>query len=84
MEWIEYVGLLGALLSGITFFPQVYKIWKMKSANEISLSMTLIILLSNIVWLVYAFEKNDLAIICANLFVGSCALTIIYFKFKFK
>ncbi len=84
MEWIEYVGLFGALLSGITFFPQVYKIWKLKSANEISLTMTLIILLSNVIWLIYAFEKNDLAIICANFFVGSCALTIIYFKFKFK
>lgn len=84
MKWIEILGIMGAILSGITFFPQVYRTWKLKSAKELSLTMILIILLSNIVWLIYAFKKNDMAIIYANLFVGSCALTILYFKLKYK
>ena len=84
MEWIEIIGIIGAILSGITFFPQVYRTWKLKSAKDLSLTMILIILLSNIVWLIYAFKKNDMAIIYANLFVGSCALTILYFKLKYK
>ena len=49
MEFIDLVGLLGAFLSGVTFFPQVYRTWKLKSAKEISLAMILIILLSNVV-----------------------------------
>ena len=84
MNSIDIVGLLGAFLSGITFFPQVYRTWKLKSAKELSLTMILIILLSNIVWLIYAFDKQDIAIISANFFVGSCALTILYFKIKYK
>ena len=84
MEFIDLVGLLGAFLSGVTFFPQVYRTWKLKSAKEISLAMILIILLSNVVWLFYAFNKQDIAIISANFFVGSCALTILYFNLKFK
>ena len=84
MKWIEILGIMGATLSGITFFPQGYRTWKLKSAKELSLTMILIILLSNIVWLIYAFKKNDMAIIYANLFVGSCALTILYFKLKYK
>ena len=28
MPWIEYVGLLGAFLTSITFIPQVYKAWQ--------------------------------------------------------
>ncbi|SUZ64746.1 uncharacterized protein METZ01_LOCUS17600 [marine metagenome] len=84
MEWIEIIGIIGAILSGITFFPQVYRTWKLKSAKELSLTMILIILLSNVIWLIYAFNKNDMAIIYANLFVGSCALTILYFKLKYK
>ena len=84
MEWIEIIGIIGAILSGITFFPQVYRTWKLKSAKELSLTMILIILLSNVTWLIYAFNKNDMAIIYANLFVGSCALTILYFKLKYK
>ena len=84
METIDIIGLIGALLSGVTFFPQVYRTWKLKSARDLSLSMILIILLSNVTWLVYAFNKQDIAIISANFFVGSCALTILYFKLKFK
>ena len=80
MKWIEILGIMGAILSGITFFPQVYRTWKLKSAKELSLTMILIILLSNVIWLIYSFNKNDMAIIYANLFVGSCALTILYFK----
>ena len=84
MESIDIIGLIGAFLSGVTFFPQVYRTWKLKSARDLSLSMILIILLSNVTWLIYAFNKQDIAIICANFFVGSCALTILYFKLKFK
>ncbi len=84
METIDIIGLIGAFLSGVTFFPQVYRTWKLKSARDLSLSMILIILLSNVTWLIYAFNKQDIAIICANFFVGSCALTILYFKLKFK
>tara|TARA_Y100001970_G_scaffold101029_1_gene126894 strand:+ start:167 stop:421 length:255 start_codon:yes stop_codon:yes gene_type:complete len=84
MNFIDIVGLFGAFLSGVTFFPQVYRTWKLKSAKELSLVMILIILLSNIVWLIYAFNKQDIAIISANFFVGSCALTILYFKVKYK
>ena len=84
METIDIIGLIGAFLSGVTFFPQVYRTWKLKSARDLSLSMILIILLSNVTWLIYAFNKQDIAIISANFFVGSCALTILYFKLKFK
>ena len=84
MKTIDIIGLIGAFLSGVTFFPQVYRTWKLKSARDLSLSMILIILLSNVTWLIYAFNKQDVAIISANFFVGSCALTILYFKLKFK
>ena len=84
MNYIDMIGLFGAFLSGITFLPQVYRTWKLKSARDLSLVMILIILLSNIVWLIYAFNKQDIAIIAANFFVGSCALIILYFKLKFK
>ena len=60
------VGLFGAFLSVITFFPQVYRTWKLKSAKELSLTMILIILLSNVTCLFYAFNKQDIAVISAN------------------
>ena len=62
MKFIDVIGLFGAFLSGITFFPQVYRTWKLRSAKELSLTMILIILLSNVVWLIYAFSKQDVAV----------------------
>ena len=56
MNWIEIVGHTGALLSSLTFMPQVYKTWQTKSAGDLSMNMMLIVFFSTIVWLVYAIE----------------------------
>ena len=36
MDTIDLIGLFGAFLSGVTFFPQVYRTWKLKSARDLS------------------------------------------------
>ena len=84
MKWIEIIGFIGATLSGIPFLPQVYRTWKLKSAKDLSLTMLLIILTSNIIWLIYAFAKIDYAIIYANIFIGICASIILYYKLSFR
>ena len=53
------VGLFGAFLSEITFFPQVYRTWKLKSAKELSLTMILIILLSEVVPLLFYILRSN-------------------------
>ena len=53
------VGLFGAFLSVITFFPQVYRTWKLKSAKELSLTMILIILLSEVVPLLFYILRSN-------------------------
>lgn len=84
MNWIELIGHLGALLSSITFIPQVYKAWKSKSVGDLSLLMISIVLVSTIVWLVYAFTLNLWPVIIANLIVCVLSITLLYFKFTFK
>ena len=53
MDWIEFVGHVGAFLSSVTFIPQVYKVWKTRSVNDLSLTMMLIVFTSTLIWLVY-------------------------------
>ena len=38
---IEIIGLIAAVLTTSSFMPQVYKIWKLKSSDGVSLSMYL-------------------------------------------
>jgi MtN3 and saliva related transmembrane protein len=84
MPWIEYVGLLGAFLSSITFIPQVVKAWQTKSVGDLSFVMLLIILTSTIVWLVYGFYRELLSVIIANSIIFILVVVLLYFKMKFK
>ena len=84
MEFIEVMGLLGALLSSITFIPQVVRTWQIKSARDLSMGMLLIVFTSTIVWLIYGFALDLLPVIIANGIISILSLVLIYFKIKFK
>ncbi|HYF30318.1 MAG TPA: SemiSWEET family transporter [Chitinophagaceae bacterium] len=84
MHWIEYIGLLGAFLSSITFIPQVYKAWQSRSIGDLSSWMLMIVLTSVIVWLVYGIYLDLLPVIIANAVILALALMLLYFKLTFK
>lgn len=83
MSAIEWVGLFGAFLSSVTFVPQVYKTWKTKSVEDLSMTMLLIILTSTIVWLIYAFNLVLWPVIICNSIVCVLSLLLIYFKLTY-
>ena len=84
MNWIEIVGHTGALLSSLTFMPQVYKTWQTKSAGDLSMNMMLIVFFSTIVWLVYAIELMLWPVIVANTVICVLSVLLMYFKITFK
>src|SRR3954470_5154267 len=84
IHWFDYFGYLGSFLTSITFIPQVYKAWKTKSVGDLSTWMMLIVVLSTIVWLVYAFAIGSGPVIVANSIVFFLSLLLIYFKYSFK
>lgn len=84
MDWIEFVGHFGAFLSSVTFMPQVYRVWKTKSATDLSMTMLLIVFTSTIVWLVYAVALMLWPVILANSIISLLSLLLIYFKITFK
>jgi len=84
MNWTEIAGHTGALLSSITFIPQVYKTWKTKRAGDLSLNMILIVFVSTIVWLTYAISLNLWPVIVANSAICVLSISLIYFKFVYK
>ncbi len=83
-ELAEIMGLIGAFLSSITFIPQVYKTWKIKSAGDLSMSMMLIVFTSTIIWLIYGFALSLLPVIICNGIIMVLSALLIYFKLTFK
>ncbi|MEQ9414641.1 MAG: SemiSWEET family transporter, partial [Cyclobacteriaceae bacterium] len=84
MDWIQIAGHTGALLSSITFVPQVYKVWVTKSARDLSLTMMVIVFTSTIVWLIYGIALQLWPVTLANGFICLLSVILIFFKLTFK
>ncbi|MDG1806123.1 SemiSWEET transporter [Flavicella sp.] len=81
---IEIIGLVAASLTTVSFVPQVYKIWKTKSAESISLAMFLMFFVGVLLWLVYGIFIKSVSMTIANTITASLAMVIIYYKIKLK
>lgn len=84
MTAIEILGLVAGTITSITFLPQVIRIWKTKSAKDLSINMLLLLMLGVSMWLVYGIIQNDAAIIYTNSMVLLMSIIMLLFKFKFK
>ncbi len=81
---VEYIGYFGSFLTSITFLPQVYKSWQSRSVGDLSIWMIFIVIMSTIVWLIYAFAIHSGPVISANVVVLVLTLVLLYFKLSFK
>jgi MtN3 and saliva related transmembrane protein len=78
------LGLLAGGLTTVSFIPQVIKIWKTKSAEDVSLKMFLALCTGVVLWIVYGFLKKDTAILVTNGVTLLLTLAILGMKLKFK
>ena len=78
----EIIGLSAAFLTTSAFIPQVYKIYKEKNADGISLTMYIILFTGVILWFVYGILIGSFSIIIANGVTALLQLSIIIFKLK--
>ena len=84
MDWTEVIGLTASALSSLTFIPQVYRAWKTKSVNDLSLAMIFFIFFSTILWLIYGFGRGSLPVIICNGIILILSMVLLYFKFSFS
>ena len=80
----EIIGLLAAALTTASFVPQVYKTWKTKSTDSLSLTMYIIFFIGIFLWLIYGIHLRSLAMIVSNIVTGILALLLIFFKLQYK
>jgi MtN3 and saliva related transmembrane protein len=84
MDLTVALGLLAGGLTTISFVPQVWKIWKTKSVEDVSLKMFAALCIGVALWMVYGFIKNDTAILVTNGVTLLLALAILGMKLKYK
>ena len=62
----ESVGYLAAVLTTLSFVPQVVKAWSTKSVGDLSLGMLMMFATGIVLWLVYGVALRSLPIVSAN------------------
>ncbi len=82
MNYVNIIGFTAGTLTTIAFVPQVIKIWKTKSAKDISLGMFVILCTGIILWIVYGILVKSLPVVVANATTLVFALSILVLKMK--
>jgi len=76
MSILFILATIFGTLSGIANFPQAYKIFKRKSAKDISIITFTVFIISSIIWVLYGIEIGNFPIIMANSF-GTISLLLV-------
>ena len=80
----EIIGFIAGGLSAALFIPQIIKIIKEKSAEEISVVTCIIGVISSGLWLWYGILNDHLSMMVMNSVSVMATLILLTLKFKFK
>ena len=83
-DFYEILGLVAAIITTGSFFPQVYKTWKTKSTEGLSLTMYSCFFVGIVLWLIYGIHIKSLPMILANAVTAILSLFLVLMKLKYK
>lgn len=84
MDAGNLLGMIAGTLTTAAFVPQVVKTWRTRSTHDISLGMFALFSSGLVLWLVYGVVIGSLPIVVSNIVTLALALTILYFKLRYK
>ena len=66
-RWMtELIGLLAGFCTTLSLVPQLHRMWKAKSAHDLSLAMFFVFGIGVVLWLLYGIGIRSLAVITTN------------------
>ena len=79
-NYLEIIGILAGLCTIISFLPQIIKIYRLRSAEAISLPMYIIFSIGEVFWVCYGILLEAPAVIGTNLIILILGLVILIMK----
>jgi MtN3 and saliva related transmembrane protein len=73
----ELIGLLAGFCTTLSLVPQLHRMWKAKSARDLSLAMFFVFGMGVVLWLLYGIGIGSIAVIATNS-VSLVLVVIIY------
>jgi len=81
---VEWFGLLAGAVTTLGFLPQVIRVYKLKSAREISLTFAILFIIGLGCWLTYGIFLRLTPVILWNAISLVLALALLYAKLRFR
>lgn len=79
----EAIGFIGGGIITGGLIPQVYRVFKLKSAHDISLTFTILLLVGLIFWVNYGLAVNLTPVILWNTISTGLVAGLLYAKIKY-
>lgn len=84
MDALTALGFAAALLTTGAFVPQLAKVWRTKSAEDLSYGMFGTFSAGIGLWLVYGVLRQDAPIVLANAVTLALSLAILLLKIRYR
>jgi len=77
-----FAGTVAGVLSVAAFVPQAWRIFRRKSAGDVSLAMYLTLTAASLLWMFYAWVLGSMPLFFTNLVIGAIAVLISLLKIR--
>jgi len=78
------VSILAPIVNCIQLFPQLYKTYRTKHVEDLSLKSLCLILLTSILWLTHGYFIQDISLIAAGVITVTVNTTLITLFLKYR
>jgi len=79
----EHLGFVAGALVTCSLIPQLIRVFRLRSAHEISMLFTTLLLVGLIIWLVYGISFRLRPVILWNAVGATLVATLLYAKLKY-
>lgn len=79
---IPWIGACAALLTSLSYIPQVRKAWPRGSTKDLSLHMLVVLTTGLLLWIGYGLLKSDWVIVAANSVGATLSACVLAFKIR--
>jgi MtN3 and saliva related transmembrane protein len=79
---IPWIGAVAAMLTSLSYIPQVRKAWPRGSTDDLSLKMLVALTTGLLLWIAYGLLKGDWVIVAANGVAVTLSGSVLAFKIR--
>jgi MtN3 and saliva related transmembrane protein len=83
LPYTEILGLVAGLLTTVSILPQVIRVYRLRSAYEISLMYNVLFLIGGILWLIYGVYDRLFPVMLWNALATVLVATLLIAKLKY-